>query len=132
MVIAGLLITAFILAVILCLALHKKKDRLAGDIREQKIKKRAKVAEARKVVSPDGINPNPMSYTVIHDAGHDIYVRSFTIDTLPKRTVFASTFPALFNFDRMTSSVSIEPIGEGRASHLLDGQESAQETERET
>jgi len=33
MVIAGLLITAFILAVVLCLALHKKKD--TGDIREK-------------------------------------------------------------------------------------------------
>lgn len=50
MVIAGLLITAFILAVVLCLALHKKKDRLVEDIREQMLKKRAKVAEARKVV----------------------------------------------------------------------------------
>ena len=33
MVIAGLLITALIFAVVLCLALHKIKDRLAEDIR---------------------------------------------------------------------------------------------------
>lgn len=84
MVIAGLLIIAVVLAVALCMVLHKKKDSLSEEIREQKLKKRTKIVEARKVVSPDGINPNPMSYTVIHDAGHDIYVRSFTIDTLPK------------------------------------------------
>ncbi len=117
----GLMVLAAVMTVIICLVIRRKKDSLGEEIQERKTKKAEKVTEARRVVAPDGINPNPMSYTIIHDAGHDIYVRSFTIDTLPKRTVFAATFPALFNFDRTTSSVFIEPIGEGRASHLLDG-----------
>jgi hypothetical protein len=116
----GLMVLAAVLTVVICLII-RRKDPLGEEIQERKNKKMEKVTEARRVVAPDGINPNPMSYTIIHDAGHDIYVRSFTIDTLPKRTVFAATFPALFNFDRTTSSVFIEPIGEGRASHLLDG-----------
>ena len=107
--------------VLICLALRKKEDTLTKSIKSYSEKKKQKIIEARKVVSPDGINPNPMSYIVLHDAGHDIYVRSFTVDSLPKRTVFAATFPTLFNFDRMNSSVFIEPIGEGRAAHLLDG-----------
>lgn len=115
-----LLIMAVALTSLVCLVLRKKKDRLGETIEEKREKKREKVTEARRVVAPDGMNPNPLSYTIIHDAGHEVFVRSFTIDTLPKRTVFATTFPALFNFDRMTSSVFIEPIGEGRASHLLD------------
>lgn len=101
--------------------LRKKKDSLEEEILEKQEKKKEKVCEARRVVAPDGIDPNPTSYTIIHDAGHDIYVRSFTVDSLPKRTVFATTFPSLFNFDRTTSSIFIEPITEGRASHLLDG-----------
>lgn len=119
--IAGLMVFAFVLTVLLYLRLRKKSGSMEEEIQEKKEKKQKKVAEARKIVCPDGINPNPLSYTVIHDAGHDVYVRCFTIDSLPKRTVFATTFPSLFNFDRVTSSVFIEPIGEGRASHLLDG-----------
>ena len=117
----GILITAAALAVALGIAIAKKRKEPAGrELSGKQERKAAKIMEARKVVAPDGINPNPLSYTVVHDCGHDIYVRSFTVDTLPKRTVFAATFPALFNFDRMTSSVFIEPITEGRASHLLD------------
>ncbi len=116
-----LLIAALIMTVLGFRAVNGRKGGLEKEIQEKKERKREKICEARKVAAPDGINPNPLSYTVIHDAGHDIYVRSFTVDSLPKRTVFASTFPALFNFDRAVSSVFIEPIGEGRASHLLDG-----------
>ena len=97
----GLMVLAAVLTVVICLII-RRKDPLGEEIQERKNKKMEKVTEARRVVAPDGINPNPMSYTIIHDAGHDIYVRSFTIDTLPKRTVFAATFPALFNFDRTT------------------------------
>ena len=117
----GILFTAFALTAILGIIIAKrKKNPIEKELNERREKKVAKVTEARKVVAPDGINPNPLSYTVVHDCGHDVYVRSFTVDSLPKRTVFAVTFPSLFNFDRMTSSVFIEPITEGRASHLLD------------
>lgn len=117
-----LLLMALAFTVLICLLIRtvKGKEKPTGENRAT-IKKKERVSEARSMVAPDGINPNPLSYTILHDGGHDIYIRSFTIDTLPKRTVFASTFPALFNFDRATSSVFIEPITEGRASHLLDG-----------
>lgn len=116
-----LLLMAFAFTVLICMLIKINKDNKDANSESKKVKKRERVSEARRMVAPDGINPNPLSYTILHDGGHDIYVRSFTIDTLPKRTVFASTFPALFNFDRTTSSVFIEPITEGRASHLLDG-----------
>ena len=86
----GLMVLAAAMTVIICLVIKRRKDPLGDEIQERKTKKVEKVTEARRVVAPDGINPNPMSYTIIHDAGHDIYVRSFTIDTLPKRTVFAA------------------------------------------
>lgn len=79
-----------------------------------------KVLAAREIVAPDGVNPNPLSYFILHDAGHDIYVRSFTIDSLPKRTVFAATFPSLMNFSRTSLSVFVEPMTEGKAEHMLD------------
>lgn len=117
----GILFTAAALTAVLGIMLAKrKKNPEEKELEEKKQKKADKVMEARKVVAPDGINPNPLSYTVVQDCGHDIYIRSFTVDSLPKRTVFAVTFPSLFNFDRMNSSVFIEPITEGRASHLLD------------
>lgn len=116
-----LLLVALAFTVLICLLIKTFKGKDKNENVNISVKKNERVSEARRMVAPDGINPNPLSYTILHDGGHDIYVRSFTIDTLPKRTVFASTFPALFNFDRTTSSVFIEPITEGRASHLLDG-----------
>ena len=117
----GILLTAAALTAVICFVIaRRKKDPIEKELEEKSQRKAAKIMEARKVVAPDGINPNPLSYTVVQDCGHDVYIRSFTVDSLPKRTVFAVTFPALFNFDRMNSSVFIEPITEGRASHLLD------------
>lgn len=78
------------------------------------------ISSIRKLVAPDGVNPNPLSYFVINDNGSDVYVRTFTVDLMPKRTVFAITFSTLFNFERVTSSVLIEPMSEGAAADLLD------------
>lgn len=97
--------------------IKKKQKERAMDPHEQL---RMKVQAAREIVAPDGVNPNPLSYFVLHDAGHDIYVRCFTIDALPKRTVFASTFPALMNFSRTAVSIFVEPMTEGKAEHMLD------------
>lgn len=108
------------LVLLIYLLLGKKKSDETDAVTEKKVQKQEKISELRKVAAPDGIDPNPKSYLILHDAGHDVYVRCLTVDGLPKRTVFASTFPALFNFDRVTSTVFIEPLAEGRASHLLD------------
>lgn len=74
----------------------------------------------RQIASPNGINPYPQSYMVLNDGGKDIYVRSFTIDKMPKRTKFATTFRQLFSFENCTSSVFIRPISEDEASRKLD------------
>ena len=112
---AGIVLISVLLAVVISKLVKKKKEKPAeGDLLEKKI------SSARQIVAPDGVNPNPLSYFVLNDAGHDIYVRCFTIDTLPKRTVFAFTFPALFNYERMRVSVFIEPLPESRAAHMLD------------
>ena len=108
------------LALVIYLFFGKKKNTEKDAVTEKRVQKQEKITELRKVAAPDGIDPNPKSYLILHDAGNDMYVRCLTVDALPKRTVFASTFPALFNFDRVTSTVFIEPLAEGRASHLLD------------
>ena len=112
---AGIVLISVLLAVVISRLVNKKKEKpIEGNLLEKKI------SSARQIVAPDGVNPNPLSYFVLNDAGHDIYVRCFTIDTLPKRTVFAFTFPALFNYERMRVSVFIEPLPESRAAHMLD------------
>lgn len=114
-----LLVAASITVIIVFLLNRRKtsKNDVGEKMQEQKLKK---VNAARHIAAPDGINPNPMSYMVLDDCGRDVYVRSFTVDILPKRTVFASTFPSLFNFGRVATSIFIEPLTEGKASHLLD------------
>lgn len=112
---AGIVLISVLLAVVISKLIKQRKERPeTGDLLEKK------VSSARQIVAPDGINPFPLSYFVLNDAGHDIYIRCFTIDTLPKRTAFAATFPALFNYGRMRVSVFIEPLPESRAAHMLD------------
>ena len=112
---------ALILMLVLVISLIRKiKKRQKDRLKEPGEQLKMKVQVAREIVAPDGVNPNPLSYFVLHDAGHDIYVRCFTIDSLPKRTVFASTFPALMNFSRTSVSIFVEPMTEGKAEHMLD------------
>lgn len=113
---AGIVLISVLIAVLISKYISKKKEKQANG--NNLLEKR--VSAAREIVAADGINPNPLSYLILNDAGRDIYIRCFTIDTLPKRTVFAATFPALFNYGRMHVSVFIEPIPESRAAHMLD------------
>nr|WP_300678888.1 hypothetical protein [uncultured Acetatifactor sp.] len=113
---SGIVLISVAVAVLASKYINRKKEKT--DSGSHMLKKR--VSAAREMVAPDGVNPNPLSYFVINDAGHDIYVRCFTIDMLPKRTTFAVTFTALFNYGRMNSSVFIEPLPESRAAHMLD------------
>lgn len=110
-------ITFLIFAAVQCRKSRKKS--------KEKIKEgqhRNRVKEIRRIIAPDGVNPNPLSYFILNDAGTDLYIRSFTVEMLPKWTVFAVTFPALFNFERVTSSVFIEAVPEGKATSMLDRQ----------
>lgn len=80
-------------------------------------------------LAPDGINPNRLDHFYICDAGHDVYIRSFYIETVPKHVQFADTFSTLFNFPGVTTSVFIEPMVDGKASRLLDKKVISDETE---
>lgn len=113
---AGIVFLSVLLAVAISRLVKKKQTCSA----EQSGPLEKKVSAARQMVAPDGVNPNPLSYFILHDAGRDLYIRCFTIDTLPKRTVFAVTFASLFNYGRMRVSVFIEPLPESRAAHMLD------------
>lgn len=91
---AGIVLLSVMAAVLLSRFLKQRQKRKE----EGKDLLYRRVSAAREIVAPDGIDPNPLSYFVLNDAGHDIYIRCFTIDALPKRTAFAVTFPALFNY----------------------------------
>lgn len=113
---AGIALISIAVAVLASRYINKRRGKT--DSRAEMLRRR--VSAAREIVAPDGVNPNPLSYFVVNDAGRDIYVRCFTIDMLPKRTTFAVTFSALFNYGRVNSSVFIEPLPESRAAHMLD------------
>lgn len=83
------------------------------------------------LVSPNGVNPNPNGYTIIHDNGKDIYVRCFYIDKMPTRSVFAYTFSDLFQFSNSTISVFINPMMEGKASKEMDNNIMSLESEKD-
>jgi len=121
LILIGIIMLAVMVTCLVCYVLNRRnQDEDAVKKQELLEQKKNRVHEARRLAAPDGVNPIPLSYLILNDSGRDIYIRSFTIDTLPKRTVFAATFPALFNYDRTHSSVFIEPIGEGKATHMLD------------
>ena len=67
--IGALLLMSLVLAIIIILRMYTKKNTSEKKPEEKKEKKKEKISEARRIVCPDGINPNPLSYTVIHDAG---------------------------------------------------------------
>lgn len=74
----------------------------------------------RQIIAPDNVDPAPNSYFIIDDAGRELYVRSFTISSMPKRTNFNHTFAGLLDFPSCTSSIFIEPITENEMSRKLD------------
>ena len=120
LLLAALLLAATITILVYVIARHRQKKQKKNTYKTEEEIHKARVKEVRRIVAPDGVNPNPNSYFIINDAGTDVYIRSFTVEMLPKWTVFAVTFPALFNFDRVTASVFIEAVPEGKATSMLD------------
>ena len=130
--ILSLLLVAVVVAilVILCRSIFgaimtmmesKKEDKNAiKDMDLESVEEDDKGRVLRELVAADGIDPAPNSYMGISDSGRDIYVRSFTICSLPKSTTFASTFAELMNFTGCTSSVFVVPIPEGEMSRKLN------------
>lgn len=74
----------------------------------------------RQTCAPDGVDPNINSYLVLDDAGKTVYVRSFSIQSMPKRAVFAVTFNAIANFGNCTSSILIDGLTSNSSQAMLD------------
>lgn len=74
----------------------------------------------RDLVAPNGVNPIPLEYLEIDDAGQKVYQINLYIDKMPKKGVFASTFAALFNFEDVTTNVRIYPLSNSAAIKKLD------------
>lgn len=83
----------------------------------------------KKLVAPEGVNPNPLGHMVLSDKGKEIYIRNFYIDKMPRRSQFASTFASVFSFEDSTLSVFIDPLLEGKAIRHLDKRVLELETE---
>lgn len=127
----GIFTSLLIIAVIIIKVILRKAGQIAKD--RQKINKEnlkninmRKIPESRHgeilrtAIAADGIDPNPLSYMIIMDGGHEKYVRTYTLIGKPKRTVFAKTFTDLFNFAGCTSSAFIEPLSEEEMGRKLD------------
>ncbi len=74
----------------------------------------------KELIASNGINPNPLDYMIINDAGEQVYCMSMYIEKMPLSADFAITFPYLFNFEDVTTSVFIHPMTAGQASDKLD------------
>ncbi len=74
----------------------------------------------KELIASNGINPNPLDYMIINDAGEQVYCMSMYIEKMPLSADFAITFPYLFNFEDVTTSVFIQPMTAGQASDKLD------------
>ena len=81
-----------------------------------------KASVLRQIVAPDALDPGPNGYLIINDGGRDIYVRSFTISSLPGTAVFATTFASILDFPQCTSSIFVDPIPENQMISKLDHQ----------
>lgn len=79
-----------------------------------------KDSAVRLFLAPDGVDPNPLSYLTIMDQGKEVFLRSFTIDKMPKRVTFAETFAPLLNYDNCTSSIFIDPVDESKVQRMMD------------
>lgn len=101
--------------------IQASKDDLKNlDYRKVKDERKAEIM--RTMIAPDGVDPGPNNYLIINDAGKDVYIRTFTIADMPKRTTFADTFAMLFDFPECTSSVFVNPESESTITHKMDRQ----------
>ena len=74
----------------------------------------------KELVSPLGVNPNPLDHMVVDDNGVELYTMCFYVDKLPRGSQFASTYASMFNFPGVTSTVFIEPLVDGASQKQLD------------
>lgn len=74
----------------------------------------------KELVAPLGVNPNPLEYMVIEDNGVSLYTMVFYIHKLPSVSTFAQTYARLYNYEGVTSSTFINPLGVDKSSKQLD------------
>ena len=101
-------------------SVETKAELVGMDYSHMSRERRAHVL--RRMIAPDGIDPEPNGYLIINDAGRDVYVRSFTLSEIPSNVEFNKTFTPLFDFPSCTSSVFIEPVSPVDISRQLDKQ----------
>lgn len=130
---ALLLIGVFIVVILIIASFQKLKKVRAEQLEQQKadnlknvdyttVSGAKKSSILRQIVAPDALDPGPNGYLIINDGGRDVYVRNFTISSLPSTAVFATTFAQLLDFPRCTSSIFVDPIPEGQMISKLDHQ----------
>jgi len=139
--IAGVLLLMLAIAAILVWAVGKKAWEIYKESQQvetkatlrnkdySKVNEERRANVIRRIIAPDGVDPNPNSYIVISDGGRDVFARSLTLSRLPKRTRFAYTFAPLLDFPGCTSSIFIEPVSETDMSRKLDRQINILESE---
>ena len=76
----------------------------------------------KEFLAPDAVDPNNYKYVKLQDAGRDVYLRNYYIDSLPKDAEFANTFSDLYNFKNIMSQTRIVPITNERAVQIVDKQ----------
>lgn len=76
----------------------------------------------KEFLAPDAVDPNNYKYVKLQDAGRDVYLRNYYIDSLPKDAEFANTFSDLYNFKNIMSQTRIAPITNERAVQIVDKQ----------
>lgn len=74
----------------------------------------------KQLAAPDGVNPDPLSYLVINDGGIDVYVRTFTILTLPNKLKFAKTWATIADYENAVTSIFIRPMTNKESIKQLD------------
>ena len=99
---------------------EEKEKLLFADTSDYKERKIFKERTFKSMITPDGVDPNPLSYMVVNDNGRDAYIRNFYIHTMPKRVQFATSFAPLFDYNDCVASVFVFPIDEGKSIRQLD------------
>lgn len=76
----------------------------------------------KEFLAPDFVDPNNYQYVKLQDAGRDVYLRTYYIDTMPKDAEIANTFSELYNFKNMMSQTRIVPLTNDHARKIIDRQ----------
>lgn len=97
---------------------------------------RERQSHLMKLLAPEGINTKLLPYTILNDAGQDVYYATLYIDKLARNPLIASTFTRLFDFTGVTATVYVHPLLEesikkvNKRIDMLDSEQEAAENNR--